>query len=31
VRKPVDFNQFVDAVRNIGLYWLVINEPVPQT
>jgi two-component system response regulator len=26
VRKPVDFNQFVDAVRHIGLYWLLINE-----
>jgi two-component system response regulator len=26
VRKPVDFNQFVEAVRNIGLYWLLINE-----
>jgi len=26
VRKPVDFNQFVDAVRQIGLYWLLINE-----
>jgi CheY-like chemotaxis protein len=30
VRKPVDFNQFVEAVRNIGLYWLIINEPPPQ-
>jgi len=30
VRKPVDFIQFVDAVRNIGLYWLLINEPVPR-
>jgi two-component system response regulator len=29
VRKPVDFNQFVDAVKNIGLYWLLINEPPP--
>jgi two-component system response regulator len=26
VRKPVDFNQFLDAVRQIGLYWLLINE-----
>jgi two-component system response regulator len=26
VRKPVDFNQFVEAVRHIGLYWLLINE-----
>ncbi len=29
VRKPVDFNQFVDAVRQLGLYWLVINQPIP--
>jgi len=29
VRKPVDFNQFVEAVKNIGLYWLLINEPPP--
>ncbi len=27
VRKPVDFNKFVEAVRHIGLYWLLINEP----
>ncbi len=27
VRKPVDFNKFVEAVRQIGLYWLLINEP----
>ena len=26
VRKPVDFNQFVEAMRHIGLYWLLINE-----
>ena len=29
VRKPVDFNRFVEAVREIGLYWLLINEPPP--
>lgn len=29
VRKPIDFNDFVEAVRNIGLYWLLINEPPP--
>ncbi len=29
IRKPVDFNQFIDAVRNLGLYWLVLNEAPP--
>jgi two-component system, response regulator len=29
VRKPVDFVQFVDAVKQLGLYWLVINQPAP--
>jgi CheY-like chemotaxis protein len=30
VRKPVDFQEFVEAVKSLGLYWLVLNEPVPQ-
>jgi two-component system response regulator len=29
VRKPVDFNQFSEAVRQLGLYWLVVNQPPP--
>jgi two-component system response regulator len=28
VRKPVDFEQFLEAARNLGLYWLVLNETV---
>ena len=31
VQKPVDFNQFIEAAQQLGLYWLVINEPPPQT
>ncbi len=27
VRKPVDFTQFVEATGQLGLHWLVLNEP----
>ncbi len=30
VQKPVDFTEFIEAARQLGLYWLVINEPPPQ-
>ena len=29
IRKPVDFNQFTEAVNQIGLYWLLLNKQSP--
>jgi two-component system response regulator len=29
VRKPIDFGQFIDAAKYLGLYWLTMNEPPP--
>ncbi len=29
VRKPVNFDEFAEAIRTLGLYWLVLNQPPP--
>lgn len=31
IRKPVDFHQFAETIKQLGLYWLAINEPPPKT
>jgi two-component system response regulator len=31
IQKPVDFGQFRETVKSVGLYWLVTNQPVPLT
>ena len=30
VRKPVDYDQFLTAAKELGLYWLVLNQPPPR-
>lgn len=31
VRKPVEFDEFAKAISQLGLYWLLVNEPPPDT
>jgi two-component system, response regulator len=31
IRKPVDFGQFLEAARHLGLYWLLLNTPPPRS
>ncbi len=31
IQKPVDFSQFRDTIRQLGLYWLVVNQPPPHS
>lgn len=29
VVKPVDFHEFIDAIKNLGSFWIILNEPPP--
>lgn len=29
VQKPIDFHQFIDAIKNLGIFWAIMNEPPP--
>ena len=31
VRKPIEYDQFLEAIRELSLYWLIMNEPPPGT
>jgi len=30
IRKPVNFDNFIEVIRQLGLYWLLLNEPPPK-
>lgn len=30
IQKPVDFNQFRETIKQLGLYWMVVNQPPPR-
>ena len=29
IQKPVDYSQFLEAIRQLGIYWMMLNEPAP--
>ncbi len=29
VQKPIDFNEFAEAIKQLGLFWLILNKPLP--
>lgn len=31
IRKPIEYDQFLEAIRELSLYWLIVNEPPPDT